>query len=92
MQADGEDAVFGRPLAHVVAANRQNARILGQLDSQLGKRFTLTTGLRIERRLTNYSDNNGVDSDPDKALWGGRLALEYQLDDDRMAYAEISRG
>lgn len=66
--------------------------LFGQLDSQLSDGFTLITGLRIERRLTDYRDNNGVDSDPDKDLWGGRVALEYQFDENRMAYGEISRG
>ena len=46
--------------------------LFGQLDSQLSDRFKLITGLRIERRLTDYSDSNGVDSNPDKDLWGGR--------------------
>ncbi len=66
--------------------------LYGQLDSRLGERLKLISGLRIERRLTNYQDSNGVDSDPDKDLWGGRVALEYQFDDNRMAYGEISRG
>jgi len=66
--------------------------LFGQLDSQLGGGFKLISGLRIERRLTDYRDNNGVASDPDKNLWGGRLALEYQVDDERMVYGAISRG
>ncbi|MEE4143747.1 MAG: TonB-dependent receptor [Halieaceae bacterium] len=66
--------------------------LFGQLDSQLGGGFKLITGLRIERRLTDYRDNNGVDSDPDKDLWGGRVALEYPFDDNRMGYGEVSRG
>jgi iron complex outermembrane receptor protein len=66
--------------------------LFGQLDSQLNERFKLITGLRIERRTTDYQDNNDVDSNPDKDLWGGRVALEYALDDSRMMYAEISRG
>ena len=66
--------------------------LFGQLDSQLSAGLTLITGLRIEERLTDYHDNNDVDSDPDKNLWGGRLALEYQVDDNRMVYGEISRG
>ena len=66
--------------------------LFGQLDTQLTERLTLINGLRIERRLTEYRDNNGVDSSPDKNLWGGRAALEFQLDDQRMVYAEVSRG
>ncbi len=66
--------------------------LFGQLDSQLSERFKLVTGLRVEQRLTDYRDNNGVSSDPDKSLWGGRIALEYQVDDSRMVYSEVSRG
>jgi len=66
--------------------------LFGQLDTQLNTQWTLISGLRIERRYTDYDDNNGVDSSPDKDLWGGRLALQYTLDNNRMAYAEISRG
>jgi outer membrane receptor protein involved in Fe transport len=66
--------------------------LFGQLDSALTDRLSLVSGLRVERRYTDYSDNNGVSSEPDKDLWGGRLALEYQLDEARMLYAEISRG
>tara|TARA_R110001592_G_scaffold363371_1_gene685623 strand:+ start:239157 stop:241262 length:2106 start_codon:yes stop_codon:yes gene_type:complete len=66
--------------------------LFGQLDTQLNDRWTLISGLRVERRYTDYDDNNGVDSSPDKDLWGGRLALQYTIDNNKMAYAEISRG
>ncbi|MEP6389292.1 MAG: TonB-dependent receptor [Halioglobus sp.] len=64
----------------------------GQLDSHLTNSITLISGLRIERRETDYSDNNGVESDPAKNLWGGRLMLEYSVNDDAMLYGGISRG
>jgi outer membrane receptor protein involved in Fe transport len=48
--------------------------------------------LRLERRLTDYQDNNGVDSDPAKTLWGGRAALEYQASAEHMVYGAVSRG
>ena len=66
--------------------------LFGQLESQLRDRVKLIGGLRIERRLTDYRDNNGVDSAPDKNLWGGRAALEYQGSDLRMVYGAVSRG
>ena len=66
--------------------------LFGQLDTQLNEHWKLISGLRLERRYTDYDDNNGVDSSPDKDLWGGRLALQYVIDDKRMTYAEISRG
>jgi iron complex outermembrane receptor protein len=46
--------------------------LFGQLDSRLSDRLTLISGLRVERRQTDYSDNNGVAGDPDKNLWGGK--------------------
>ena len=66
--------------------------LFGQLDTQLNDQWTLISGLRVERRYTDYDDNNGVDSSPDKGLWGGRIALQYTLDDNQMVYAEVSRG
>ncbi len=64
----------------------------GQLRSQLNDEFTLVTGLRGERRNTDYEDNNGVAADPGETLWGGRIALEYSSDEDALYYASISRG
>lgn len=66
--------------------------IFGQLDSQLSEQLTLITGLRLENRQTEYSDNNAVDTDLDRSLWGGKLVLEYTIDNNRMAYAGVSRG
>lgn len=66
--------------------------VFGQLDSQLSEQLTLITGLRLENRQTQYSDNNAVDTDLDRSLWGAKLVLEYTLDNDAMAYAGVSRG
>ncbi len=66
--------------------------LFGQLDTRLSEQLKLVTGLRLERRYTDYSDNNNVQSDPDKDLWGGRIALEYHLADTGMVYASVSRG
>jgi len=66
--------------------------LFGQLEAQLRERVKLISGLRTERRLTAYRDNNGVDSEPDKNLWGGRAALEYQVSELRMVYGAVSRG
>ncbi|MEP1595348.1 MAG: TonB-dependent receptor, partial [Halieaceae bacterium] len=64
----------------------------GQLDTQLTDRLTLVTGLRLERRETDYSDNNGVSDDPGETLWGGRLSLEFALSDEQLLYGGVSRG
>ncbi len=66
--------------------------LFGQLDTTLTERLTLVTGLRMENRDTDYSDSNAVAFNPDKNLWGGKLALEYDWSDNTLAYASISRG
>jgi len=66
--------------------------LFGELNTRLGDRWTLVTGLRFENRDTDYTDNNGVAFDTDKDLRGGRVALEYAWDEDGMAYAAVSRG
>jgi iron complex outermembrane receptor protein len=64
----------------------------GQLNSKLSERLSLITGLRVENRSTDYQDNNRVDTDLDKTLWGGKVVLEYQLDNTNMLYGSVSRG
>ena len=66
--------------------------IFGQLDTLLTENLTLVTGLRLERRETDYSDNNAVSDDPGETLWGGRLSLEFALSDDQLLYGGVSRG
>ena len=66
--------------------------IFGQLDTALSARLTLVTGLRFETRDTDYSDSNGVAFDPDKDLWGAKVALEYRWSDETLGYASLSRG
>ena len=66
--------------------------LFGQLDTALGERWNLVTGLRWERRETDYADSNGVSSDPGKNLWGGRLTLEYDLAGEHLLYGGVSRG
>jgi iron complex outermembrane receptor protein len=63
-----------------------------QLDTSLSDRLTLVTGLRWENREIDYHDINRVSFDPDKDLWGGKLALEYAWNDSTMTYASLSRG
>ncbi|MFK7865351.1 MAG: TonB-dependent receptor [Pseudohongiellaceae bacterium] len=63
-----------------------------QLDSQLDENLTLETGLRLERRETNYQDSDLLNFEPSETFWGGRIALKYQLNPSSMAYASVARG
>ncbi|MBY4677402.1 TonB-dependent receptor [Marinobacterium arenosum] len=66
--------------------------LYGQLETWLSDDWTLTTGLRVERWDADYRDSDGVSSDPSETLWGGRVALDYMLNDDTILYGLISRG
>jgi len=69
-----------------------NAAIYGQSEFALSSRWSLTTGLRFERREVDYSDLTGATASPEENLWGGRVALEYQADSGAFYYGLISRG
>ena len=66
--------------------------LFGQMDFQLMSNLVLSTGLRLARRATDYSDSNDVTSDPSNTLWGGKLALVHTTDGGHLLYASISRG
>jgi iron complex outermembrane receptor protein len=66
--------------------------LFGQLDVSFTETLTLAAGLRWEDRGTDYADSSLVDSDNEKSLWGGRVALEYQPTDHTLAYASAARG
>ena len=69
-----------------------NRAIYGQLDTELSTVLTLTTGLRFENRRADYGDSENVAHGVDEDLWGGRIALNYQLSDKTMVYGLVSRG
>ena len=69
-----------------------NKAVYAQLDTQLSESLTLISGLRLENREATYSDSDLVVHSVDESLWGGRLALQYQITADQMIYALVSRG
>ncbi len=70
----------------------RNSALYGQLDTYLSDTLTLSTGLRLERRSSDYDDSDGVRHDTSENLWGGRLALIASPTDDMLVYGLISRG
>jgi iron complex outermembrane receptor protein len=69
-----------------------NKALYAQLDTALSDSLTLISGLRVENREATYSDSDLVAHSVDESLWGGRLALQYQLTANRMIYGLVSRG
>ena len=70
----------------------KNRAIYGQLDIDIASDLSFIAGLRLEGRKATYNDSDGVDHSVDENLWGGRIALQYKLDDSAMVYGLVSRG
>lgn len=70
----------------------ENTAVFGQLDTYLTNKLTLISGLRVERFEADYQDSNGLDLDPSETLFGGKLGLNYQLNQDHMTFTSLSRG
>ncbi|MCW3171739.1 TonB-dependent receptor [Shewanella subflava] len=69
-----------------------NYAVFGQLDTHLGDDYLLSTGLRFERRDSEYSDTNQDNFKPSEDMWGGHIALSKALNDSHNAYAKVARG
>ncbi|QDP03067.1 TonB-dependent receptor [Thalassotalea sp. PS06] len=70
----------------------QNLAVFAELQTHLSEQLTLTSGLRLEQRGTDYSNSDSVKFKPDDFMVGGKLVLAYQLTDAAMTYASINRG
>ncbi len=70
----------------------KNTALFGQLDTHLTDKLTLITGLRVEYFEADYQDSNALDIDTSERLFGGKLGLNYQINDDHMTYTSLSRG
>jgi iron complex outermembrane recepter protein len=70
----------------------RTAAAFGQLDMALAESVTLSAGLRLAHRSMDYRDSNAIASSPSDDLWGGKLALAWDVADDGLLYASVSRG
>jgi outer membrane receptor protein involved in Fe transport len=70
--------------------NRSSA--YAELNSQLGKNWNLTLGVRAEHFNAAYNDSNEIDFAPNKNLFGGKAALTYTTGQDNIIYASVSQG
>ncbi|MFD1120957.1 TonB-dependent receptor [Methylophilus flavus] len=72
--------------------NTQNTSIYSQLDTHLTDKLTLITGGRIEYFKARYSDSNALNIGQDEGLFGGKVGLNYQVNQDHFIYSTLSRG
>ena len=71
---------------------RRHYAVYGELIQQLAKRWSLLSGLRLERDETDYNDSNNVVERPADTMVGGNLSLRYQLATNSYWYTTIARG
>lgn len=64
----------------------------GQLDWSVGDHWMLSLGSRVEHFDNQYTDSYGVAGEIADDLVGGKLSLQYIIDDSAMAYASVTRG
>ena len=69
-----------------------NKALYGQLDTVLSDKLTLIGGLRVEKWDAGYTDSDSFSVDTDEVLIGGKLGLKYQMDENQLYYATLSRG
>ena len=72
---------FGYDLKLVSQTDTDRLAVYGELEWALTEQLALIVGGRVEQYELSYSDNVGVKTNLDDDLWGGKLALEYQIDD-----------
>jgi len=70
----------------------ENTSIFGQLDAHLNDKLTVISGLRVEYFTADYTDSNAVNVETDEVLFGGKLGLNYQLEESQLLYTSLSRG
>ncbi len=70
----------------------KNIALYGQIETPLAEQLTLVSGIRFERRSSDYFDNDGATFSPSENLWGGKLSVEYKYAPAKMIYGLISRG
>jgi len=70
----------------------KNKAIYGQLDTHLNDKLTLITGLRVENVDFDYTDSAGADIPTDETLVGGKVGLNYAVNDARLYYLSIAKG
>jgi outer membrane receptor protein involved in Fe transport len=66
--------------------------IYGQLQADLGERFSVTAGLRFERFEDGYADSFALQTASTDSLRSGEFSIAYQATNESMLYATLARG
>ncbi len=69
-----------------------NKAIYGQIDSAVTERLIFSLGLRAENWEADYSDSDAFSENTDEMLYGGKIGLTYEADNNELYYVNLSRG
>lgn len=69
-----------------------NIAVFGQYKLVIGDATTLSSGLRLEHRTTDYADTAALIASPSESMWGGEISLSHAFSDAHNAYLSLSRG
>lgn len=92
MQLNEDNETFDTYSQLSAEYSADNYAAFGQLDADLGDNYSLSFGLRVERRNSDYKDSDGDQFNPGETMWGGHIALSKTLNDDHETYIRVARG
>lgn len=69
-----------------------SASLFSEINTTLTDQLILTSGLRFENWVSDYSDSNNISGDNNENLVGGKVSLEYTTMDSYLFYTSITRG
>lgn len=64
----------------------------GQVEAPVAERTSLTAGLRVENRRSDFTDTRGSDFSPVDTMIGGNSSLNHELNEHTRIYGLVSRG
>lgn len=70
----------------------KNTALYGQLDTHLTDKLTFISGARVEYFDADYSDSDTLNINTNETLFGGKLGLNYQMNDAHLFFTSLSRG
>ena len=70
----------------------QNTALYGQLDTHLTDKLTLVTGARLEYFKARYRDSDALTINQNEGLFGGKIGLNYQANQQHLIYSSLARG
>lgn len=71
---------------------RKNLAVYGELSTAVNEQFTVVTGVRVEQYDDEYTDSAANIIDSDDVMWGAKLSLNYQVNQQALVYLLASRG